>query len=68
MEREKYPEAWIGKAVNIHGAPHAMGVLRDVNEYGITYETVETVPRPELRFVPWWHIRDIGLSQRQPQA
>ena len=48
MEREKYPEAWIGKAVNIHGAPHAMGVLRDVNEYGITYETIETVPRPEL--------------------
>ena len=59
MERERFPEAWIGKRVNLTGAPSHTGILRDVNEFGIT---IETLPRHELRFLPWGTVMEVWLS------
>lgn len=51
--RERQPETWIGERMILEGAPHAQGVLRDVNEFGIAYETQETA---RIIFVPWSRI------------
>ena len=56
---ERIPEAWIGQVVNLQGVVHYQGVLRGVNEYGITYETVSM---SEKVFVPWHQVAGISPS------
>jgi hypothetical protein len=60
--RERIPETWIGERVNLEGAPHAQGVLRDVNEFGIAYEIAhESLETARIIFVPWSRIEMMHL-------
>ena len=43
--------------VNLQGVAHYQGVLRGVNAYGITYETVSTAQQV---FVPWHQVAGIS--------
>jgi hypothetical protein len=61
--RESIPEAWIGQRVTLEGAPHAHGILRDINEFGIAYEIVYESPHiGRIVFVPWHRIDEIHLD------
>ena len=61
--RESIPETWIGQQVTIEGAPHVHGILRDINEFGIAYESVYEGPHiGRIIFVPWHRIEVIHLD------
>jgi hypothetical protein len=59
--RARYPEAWIGRWVNISGVgTAAQGKLLDVNGHGITFEAPQT---QHPVFVPWHKIDRITQLQ-----
>ena len=60
---EHIPEAWIGQRVIMEGAKHSQGVLKDVNQFGLAYETVG--PMPRIFFVSWHKIRTLHLPPRR---
>lgn len=64
--RTSYPEAWIGKMVEMHNSPHSHGRLVDVNAFGITYEADGDPDR--LRFAPWGQIGTIGRRSREARG
>jgi len=57
--RESIPEAWIGQRVTLEGPPHVHGILRDMNEFGIAYESPHI---GRIIFVPWHRIDVIHLD------
>ena len=64
--RHSYPEAWIGKMVEMHDSPHSLGRLVDVNPFGITYEVDGDPDRP--RFAPWGELGTIGPTSHEDRG
>ena len=64
--RHSYPEAWIGKMVEMHNSPHEHGRLADVNVFGIAYELDGDPNR--LRFAPWAQIGTIGPTSHEDRG
>jgi hypothetical protein len=53
----------MGQRVTLESPPHAHGILRDINEFGIAYEIVYESPHiGRIVFVPWHRIDEIHLD------